>query len=85
MLYPGKLVTAIPDIIMHSFSTERGTTLPKFYFRFKKWVYKIVVYWAVKRSFKVIVPSQDVKADFIKAYPTVSPDKFVVAYEGVDP
>ena len=85
VLYPGKLVTAIPDIIMHSFSTERGTTLPKFYFRFKKWVYKIVVYWAVKRSFKVIVPSQDVKADFIKAYPTVSPDKFVVAYEGVDP
>jgi len=85
VLYPGKLVTAIPDIIMHSFSTERGTTLPKFYFRFKKWVYKAVVYWAVKRSFKVIVPSQDVRADFIKAYPGISPDKFVVAYEGVDP
>ena len=85
VLYPGKLVTAIPDIIMHSFSTERGTTLPKFYFRFKKWVYKIVVYWAVKRSFKVIVPSQDVRSDFIKVYPGVSPDKFTVAYEGVDP
>jgi len=85
VLYPGKLVTAIPDIIMHSFSTERGTTLPKFYFRFKKWVYKLVVYWAVKRSFKVIVPSQDVRSDFIRAYPTISPEKFIVAYEGVDP
>lgn len=85
VLYPRKLVTAIPDIIMHSFSTERGTTLPKFYFRFKKLVYKTVVYWAVKRSFKVIVPSWDVKSDFIKAYPGVSPEKFIVAYEGVDP
>ena len=85
VFYPGKLVTAIPDIIMHSFSTERGTTLPKFYFRFKKLVYKAVVYWAVKRSFRVIVPSQDVRSDFIKAYPGVSPEKFIVAYEGVDP
>lgn len=85
VLYPGKLVTAIPDIIMHSFSTERGTTLPKFYFRFKKIMYKFVVWWAVKRSYKVIVPSNDVKADFLKAFPAEKESKFVLAYEGVDP
>jgi glycosyltransferase involved in cell wall biosynthesis len=85
ILYTGKLVTAIPDIIMHSFSTERGTTLPLFYFRIKKWVYRIVVWWAVKRSYRVIVPSLDVMSDFRKAYPKAPTDKFVLAYEGVDP
>ncbi len=85
VLYPKKIVTAIPDIIMHSFSTEAGTTLPKPYFRFKKFVYKMVVWWAVFRSKKVIVPSQDVLNDFKKVYPQISTDKYVLAYEGVDP
>ncbi len=85
VLFPKKLVTAIPDIIMHTFSTERGTTLPKPYFKFKKFVYKIVMWWAVVRSHKVIVPSNDVMNDFLKVYPAISKDKYVLAYEGVDP
>ena len=39
VLYPKKIVTAIPDMIMHTFSTEKGTTLWKPYFKFKKFVY----------------------------------------------
>jgi len=85
VLYPGKLVTAIPDIIMHTFSTERGTTLPKPYFKFKKLVYYLVVLWAVVRSNKVIVPSLDVKNDFLKFYKFIPQLKFVLAYEGIDP
>jgi glycosyltransferase involved in cell wall biosynthesis len=85
VLYPGKLVTAIPDLIMHTFSTEKGTTLPKPYFRLKKLVYKIVFWWAAFRSKKIIVPSKDVLNDFKKVYPSLSQDKFVLAYEGVDP
>ena len=85
ILYPGKLVTAIPDIIMHTYSTEKGTTLPKPYFRFKKWVYKMVVLWATFRSKKVIVPSNDTLNDFRKVYPFISKQKYVLAPEGVDP
>lgn len=85
VLYPKKIVTAIPDIIMHTYSTEEGTTLPKFYFRFKKLVYYFVVLWAVIRSKKVIVPSNDVKKDFINTYPFIPESKFVLAYEGIDP
>jgi glycosyltransferase involved in cell wall biosynthesis len=85
ILFPGKIVTAIPDIIMHSFSTEKGTTLPKFYFRFKKLVYKFVVFWAVFRSKKVIVPSKAVIEEFKEAFPRISANKYVLAYEGVDP
>jgi len=85
VLYPGKLVTAIPDLIMHTFSTEAGTTLWKPYFRFKKFVYKFVVLWAVLRTYRNICPSNDVRDDFIKYYPFVDKNKFIVSYEGIDP
>jgi glycosyltransferase involved in cell wall biosynthesis len=85
VLFPGKLVTAIPDITMHSFSTDRGTTLIKPYFLFKKIVYKFVVWWAVVRSIRVIIPSNDVREDFIRVFPNIDSDKYVLAYEGLDP
>lgn len=85
VLYPGKLVTAIPDLIMHTFSTERGTTLFKPYFKLKKLVYKLVVRFAVRRSKKIIVPSQTVLDEFLKYYPNVSKEKYAVAKEGIDP
>ncbi len=85
VLYPGTLVTAIPDLIMHTFSTEKGTTLPKPYFKFKKMIYKLVFWWAVVRSKKIIVPSKDVLKDFRRVYPQIPEDKYVLAYEGVDP
>ena len=85
VLFPGKLVTAIPDIIMHTFSTAHGSTLPKPYYALKKIIYKIVFWWAVIRSSKVIVPSKDVLADFLKVFPSIKESKYLVSYEGVDP
>lgn len=85
VLYPKKIVTAIPDMIMHTFSTEKGTTLWKPYFKFKKLVYKLVFKWSVIRSFRVIVPSEEVLRDFGTVYSEISSSKFVVATEGIDP
>lgn len=84
ILYPGKIVTAIPDMTMHTYSTEKGTTLPLWYFKFKMIVYKLVFWWAVFRSYKVIVPTQTVKDEFLK-HLNFKEDKYVLAYEGVDP
>ncbi len=84
VLYPGKIITAIPDMTMHKFSTEKGTTLPIWYFRLKKYVYKAVFWWAVFRSQKVIVPSQTVLNDFLSNL-NFSNDKYVLVLEGVDP
>jgi glycosyltransferase involved in cell wall biosynthesis len=85
VLYPKKIVTAIPDMIMHTFSTEKGTTLWKPYFKFKKLVYKLVFKWSVIRSFRVIVPSNEVFRDFKSVYPNIPDKKFVIATEGIDP
>ncbi len=85
VLYPGKIITAIPDMTMHKFSTRFSTTLPKWYFVIKKAVYKMVFWWAVFRSYKVIVPSQTVLDEFIKYIKGIPKSKYVLAYEGVDP
>ncbi len=85
VLYPKKIVTAIPDLIMHSFSTIEGTTLWKPYYRFKKFVYGIVFWWAIIRSQKVVVPAEAVYEDFLKYYPSIPKDKYIIAEEGIDP
>jgi glycosyltransferase involved in cell wall biosynthesis len=85
IFYTGRLVTAIPDLIMHEFSTEKGTTLFKPYFRFKKVIYKLVFERAVTKSEKIIIPAQTVLEDFLKFYPYISKDKYLVAQEGIDP
>ena len=85
VLYPKKIVTAIPDMTMHTYSTEKGTTLPIWYFKIKKLIYKIVFWWAVFRSYKVIVPSNTVKQEFLKHLKGFDEKKYVLAYEGVDP
>jgi glycosyltransferase involved in cell wall biosynthesis len=84
ILFPKKIVTAIPDIIMHSFSTEAGTTLPKPYFKIKKFIYKLVTKWAIFRSSYVIVPSMATLLDIQQVFNT-STKKLVYAPEGVDP
>ena len=85
VLYPKKIVTAIPDLIMQTYTTEASTTLWKPYFKFKKFVYHLVFRWALFRSFKVIVPTKEVLGDFRSVYKNISKDKFVVATEGIDP
>lgn len=85
ILYPKKIVTAIPDMTMHTYSTEKGTTLPLWYFKIKKVVYKLVFWWAVFRSYKVIVPSKTVLEEFIEHIKGIPKNKYVLAYEGVDP
>ena len=85
VLYPKAMVTAIPDIIMHTFSTEKGTTLPRPYFKIKKLVYWWVVLWALFRSKKIIVPSNNTLEDFHRVYPFIRRKKFMVSYEGIDP
>ena len=86
VLYPKQIVAAIPDLIMHQFSTEEASTLPRPFFALKKFVYKLVVFWAVLRAKKIIIPSHDVKNEFLRTSRAfkAKKDEFVVAYEGVD-
>ncbi len=85
ILYPKTIITAIPDIIMHTFSTEKGTTLPKSYFKVKKFIYKLVTRWAMLRSRNIIVPSQSTSDDITTVFGANIAEKLVLAPEGIDP
>lgn len=85
IFYPKVLITAIPDIIMHTFSTEKGTTLPKSYFKFKKLVYKLVTKWAVFRSSYILVPSHATEHDITTVFGPQVANKVILAPEGIDP
>ena len=85
IFYPKKIVTAIPDMTMHTYSTEKGTTLPLWYFNIKKIMYRAVFWWAVLRSYKVVVPSKTVMSEFLEHFKGFDKSKYTLAYEGVDP
>lgn len=85
IFYPKTLITAVPDIIMHTFSTEKGTTLPKSYFKVKKFIYKLVTHWAMLRSRNIIVPSQATADDITSVFGANIAKKLVLAPEGIDP
>ena len=78
----GKFVVTIHDLIKN-YSTGRATTThhPWLYW-FKYLGYRLVMFMAIHRSARVIVPAQYWKNELIRHY-MVNPQKISVTYEGV--
>lgn len=83
LLYRGKFVITIHDLIHHQFSQEATTTRNPLIFKIKRLGYKVVISWAVERAQKIIVPSNYVK-DQVEGTFKVSPDKITVTYEAAE-
>lgn len=82
ILYTGKFVVTIHDLIQTNYQLQ-ATTLPKFLYFIKSLAIKIAAYAAVKRSSAIIVPSKAVREDIREKYNTNS-DIISVIYEGAD-
>ncbi len=83
ILYRGKFVVTIHDLIHEHFQMRRATTLNPLVYKLKQWGYKKVFNSALKKSQKVIVPSNFVKQQIINKW-DVNQDKIAVTYEGVE-
>ena len=83
VLYLRRFVVTIHDLIMHKFEDEGTTTLPRRLHQIRRIGYKISFSFAVMRASKIIVPSNEVKNEVYKYYPTINVDKIVCTYEGV--
>lgn len=81
--YRRPFVVTIHDLILHEYSTERGTLLRRFLYRLKRLPYFLVFAKAVSAAQEIIVPSQATKDDLLKHY-HVHPNKIVVTHEAVD-
>lgn len=77
LLTPGPFIVTIHDLILHHFSSERATTLPRILYWFKVRIYHLVVRVATCRAKKIITVSQTVADDIINYYPKAK-NKIVV-------
>lgn len=83
LLYGGRFVVTIHDMLMHRFPGLAATTLPAPLYFVRQLAYRIDFMKAVKGSLKIIVPSQSVKLDILKKF-NLKGDRIEVIYEGAD-
>lgn len=83
LLYRGKLIVTIHDLLWHEYRGTHVTTLSPIQYWFKYWAYRLVATQAVNKAKTLLVPAQTIKQTLIEYYPH-SRDKIVVTKEGVD-
>ena len=83
ILYRGKFIITIHDLIHHQFSESSVTTKNPLIFKIKRFGYRFVINYAIKNSKKILVPSNFVKNELIKTF-GVNPQKITVTYEAAE-
>lgn len=81
LLYKGKLVVTIHDLLWHEQTGTQVTTLPAWIYWPKYAGYRWVVSQAVRKAQAILVPTQTIKATLAKYYPFATA-KTSVTYEG---
>jgi len=81
ILYNGRIIITIHDLILFHFPTFRNSTLNRFYYYFKLLVYRVVITIAIKKAEKIIAISNFTKKDLIKTF-KASENKIKVIYQG---
>lgn len=79
LLYRGKFVVTIHDLIHHQ-SSKSASKKPFLLFYGKKFLYFLVIRYAIKKARKIITVSSYTKIEIIKKY-KVKPEKIIVTYE----
>jgi len=83
LLYRGKFIITIHDLILIHFPTIRGTTLNPLFYWIKFLAYKITIWSAIKRAKEIISVSNFTKKDILKNY-KIPENKIKVTYEACD-
>lgn len=80
ILYPGKFVITIHDLIFDHYKTGKWSTLPGWLYVIKKVSYHVVNWVSVRRAEKILTLSNDAKRELIDHY-QADPEKVRVIYE----
>lgn len=83
LLFKGKYVVTIHDLLMHKGMSFEATTLSPIHYLVKRLGYRFVFDNAIRRASKVIVPSFAIGQEIYDIY-KISKDKVNVTYEGMD-
>lgn len=83
LLWLGRYVVTIHDMIIHEFSLEKESLGKKIVYRLKKPIFFLIFSLACRRAAHILVPSQTTKNDLVSKL-KLAPGKITVTYEGVD-
>ncbi|MCL5675835.1 MAG: glycosyltransferase family 4 protein [Patescibacteria group bacterium] len=84
ILYRGKFLVTIHDLLWHEMKGKDVTTLPWYLYKIKYLGYRYIFSNAVKRAQKILVPSNWIKNKLKNTYKDIDDSKIIVTYEGVD-
>ncbi len=84
LLYSGKMVVTIHDLLWHEYRGAHVTTLSPVLYWLKYWAYRFVVGQAVARAAHIIVPAETIKKTVTRYYKSAKA-KVVVTAEGIAP
>lgn len=84
ILYFGKFIVTIHDLILTKYPTERATRLGPLAYRVKHAGYELAIRSAIQRAERVISVSEFTKQEIVDHFHT-TPSKISVTYEAVDP
>lgn len=82
VLYRGKFIITIHDLIISHYPSSRATTLHPVIYKIKLFFYNLVINQLASRAKKIITVSEYSKKDIVKLLP-VKATKVAVTYEGV--
>ena len=83
VMYQGKLVVTIHDLLWHEHKGPQATTLKSWKYWGKYTGYRLVASKAIKKADKIIVPTATIKNTLNDYYPGTN-KKVVITHEGVD-
>jgi glycosyltransferase involved in cell wall biosynthesis len=85
MLYRGKYVITIHDLIVSHFPSIKASTLGRFTFYIKRWAYNLTIKNAIHKADKIIAVSKFTKQDIVEYFKlsTKQAEKIKVIYEGI--
>jgi len=83
LLYSGKLIITIHDLIKHLSTGVKTSTLPSWQYWLKHFVYKAFIFLIIQKADQVITPSNYWKEKLASLYP-IKAAKISVTYEATD-
>jgi glycosyltransferase involved in cell wall biosynthesis len=83
LLYTGKMIVTIHDLIILHFDTGKASTHSWLFYKIRRLGYRLSVWWGLHRAVKIIAVSQATKDEIVSHF-SIDPSKIIVTYEGVD-
>jgi len=83
VLYVGKTIVTIHDLIILHFDTGKASTLPWILYKMRRFGYRMILSLGLKKATHIIAVSQATKKEIMDHY-HIAGDKISVTYEGVD-